>query len=114
MAHYSAIVAPTTTKLKPSTAFCPPARDLSAALDAVGAAESPGALESAVGWARSSFRTAQATAPAALRGLWYQPPQRLSPAVMIRADWATAAGVPARQLTLRSRRHRGILPPRPR
>ena len=58
----------TTLPIPTSTAFCPPARDLSAALDAVGAAESPGALESAVGWARSSFRTAQATAPAALRG----------------------------------------------
>ncbi|HEX7276552.1 MAG TPA: hypothetical protein VF244_04195 [Acidimicrobiales bacterium] len=50
-----------------STGFCGPARDLDAALDAVANAGGPGELESAVGWARSSFSTAQATAPPGLQ-----------------------------------------------
>jgi hypothetical protein len=48
------------------TDFCGPAHDLSNAMNAVAAAQSPGALESAVNWARSAFVTAQATAPPSL------------------------------------------------
>jgi hypothetical protein len=51
-----------------STAFCGPARDLSGALNAVGAAEDSASLRSAVAWARRSFVTAHATAPSGLQG----------------------------------------------